>query len=555
MIETSNYEDILSILSSIQNNEEKDELVIKTLEAAAKISNADGYFLYKTTPENQIILDIVNIKSLHLNLSQTSCDKIHTPVDMANLKNKADKSTIEICAYSQEVINSTNIHNEQFIDTSFFKKFDLENDYNSVSVLAFPILDNNKDIISIIQFINAQKDSGKIVNFTKAEQEKIIATCQLISVLLEKQKTQNLYNEFLEGFISVLSKITASKTPSFTSYNKQVSFISQRLARAIISYYKNIYPDFEMTDTQWNILNLTSWLYDCGKAMIPDYILNKKSRLETAYNRIHEIRHRFEILRRDAHIEYLKKRLSNTADKQTLQAEFVEKVKKLHDDFEFIGKCNCSDSLTKEDFLRIDKIAEQTFTRYFDRSIGISADEQKLIDKKSSSSQEVEHVLQDRPEQILTPYNQGETSNLKTKYGRFNSSELKQIMEQKISSSDILSNIPLPHEYSDIHEIVASYTKTLKNLKSAPSDNSKTSVIAKILSLADIFIYLISNENSSKKGSSLSKTLKIMQKMKNEGKIDATLYDIFIKNDIYTDFAKEFLDTKQIDEINIEEII
>ena len=43
--------------------------------------------------------------------------------------------------------------------------------------------------------------------------------------------------------------------------------------------------------------------------------------------------------------------------------------------------------------------------------------------------------------------------------------------------------------------------------------------------------------------------------MKNEGKIDATLYDIFIKNDIYTDFAKEFLDTKQIDEINIEEII
>lgn len=61
-----------------------------------------------------------------------------------------------------------------------------------------------------------------------------------------------------------------------------------------------------MSPEDWYALHIASWLHDCGKVTTPEYIVDKATKLETIYNRIHEIRDRFEILRRDAHIEYLK---------------------------------------------------------------------------------------------------------------------------------------------------------------------------------------------------------------------------------------------------------
>jgi hypothetical protein len=122
-------------------------------------------------------------------------------------------------------------------------------------------------------------------------------------------------------------------------------------------------------------------------------------------------------------------------------------------------------------------------------------------------------------------------------------------------SANILSEFIFPQEYSEINEIIIAYKEILKNNKPTKENNSKVSIIAKILSLADYFVSLISTKAPLEKNKKLSEVLKIMQQIKNEEKIDPVLYDIFIKNDIYMDFAKEYLNNEQIDEINIEEII
>lgn len=556
MIDTANYDNIFSIISSIQNNDKKEDLIIKILDFASNLANADGYFFYNITSTKYINLERVKINSLHMNISGSSCDKIRHPIFIPDIKNKSKKKPLELCTISNEIINSPNIYSESVLDSSFFQKFDLINDYNTVSLLSFPLFNSAGNIISIINFINAKSPSGKIITFSQELQEKIISICQLISVLLERQQQSELYNKFLKSFVSTLSKIMHFKTPHIASHNKHVAYIAQQMAIILSSSTDNTFKNFEITDSEWDILNLASWLYDCGKIMVSDYILNKKSRLETVYNRIHEIRQRFEILRRDAHIEYLQKRLNNSADKETLQAEFVEKVKKLNDDFEFIGKCNNSLlDLKKEDFLRLDKIAEQSFTRYFNRSIGLSPDELRDIDNKTAANAETEYLLQDRPEQTTNIYNKGELSNLKTKTGALNLNERKKIQEYALNTTDILSDFPFPNKYSDIHEIISTNEKILKNFKSAPNDNSKITIITKIITFASIFASLVSKETPFSKNKKLSEIMKTMQKMKNEGKIDTDLYNVFIQNDIYIDFAKEFLDTEQIDEINIEEII
>ena len=95
-------------------------------------------------------------------------------------------------------------------------------------------------------------------------------------------------------------------------------------------------------------------MHDCGKITTPEYVVDKASKLEGIFNRIHEIRDRFEILRRDAHIRYLQKRLQNTDSQENLQTEFIETVKKLEDDFAFIARCNIGDNrLTDEDVERL----------------------------------------------------------------------------------------------------------------------------------------------------------------------------------------------------------
>ena len=64
-------------------------------------------------------------------------------------------------------------------------------------------------------------------------------------------------------------------------------------------------PKVNLTDEQWREFRIGAWLHDCGKVTTPEHIVDKATKLETVYNRIHEIRMRFEVLLRDAMIERL----------------------------------------------------------------------------------------------------------------------------------------------------------------------------------------------------------------------------------------------------------
>lgn len=557
LTEISEYEDIFSLLSAFQDKKKHHEVILDILSFASNISNADGYFIYKVTPSKYINLEYLHIKSLRLEFKGSSCDRLFPPAYIPDAKNKKLKRPIEICALVNDIINTPNVYNEPDIDTTNLKRLDLDYDYNCVSLLTIPLSDSNGRLISIIQFLNSQTSSGKITNFSEAIQKKIFSICQLIAIILERQQQNEIYHQFIESFISVLSKIIYSKSPHTASHNRKVPIIAQMLALAVTTNNDEPYKNFEMSDSDWNILNISSLLHDCGKTIVPDYILNKATKLETCTNRIHEIRNRFEILRRDAHIEYLQKRLNNISDKETLQAEFVEKVKKLHDDFEFIGKCNQATSkLTDKDLAKIDEIASQTYTRYFSRTVGLSKDELQNVSIDKANKSETENLLQDRLEQLNAPFHNGEIFNLKTMKGTINDIERSKIKEHASNTLDILSEIPFPQDYSDILDIIKTHKNIMKETKdSKTNDRSKTTIIGKIIAFASVFEQLSSSETPYNNIKKLSEVLKIMQAQKNSGILDADLYNIFIKNEIYIDYAKEYLDPSQIDEINIEEIL
>lgn len=555
MTDISESDYLFSLLSSAQTDKDQQTFVFDVLEAALNFSNSDACFLYKVTPSKYINLEYMNIKSLRLYVKGSACDKFFSPTFIPEAKNKKIKRPVEVCATTNDIINSPNIYNEPDIDASNIKDFDLSNDYNSVSLLALPLFDSNKNIIAVVQFINAKTPSGKTSAFSPSIQDKLMAFCQLIAFALENQQQHELSDKFLESFVLILSKIMMAKTPRLASISRQIPIVSQMIALALSSAGEGVFKDFDLSDKDWSCLNLASWIYDAGKIMAPDYLLNKKTKLEGVTNRIHEIRQRFEVLYRDAHIEYLQKRLNNVADKQTLQAEFIEKIKHLHNDFEFIGKCNTNSIEMNEDNLaRLESISSQTYICHFDKTIGLSPTEVEQFDKQSSSDNQTEHLIQNNSKQTNDVFSIDEITNLKIKNGNINNVERATLQEYIYSTSDILSDIPLSKEYSKTLEIINTYKNLVKNKNSIIKDNSETSIMAKIIYLASIFVYLSSKETSSKQ-KKLSEIMKFMQSLKNKKVIDEDIYTIFVKNNIYIDYAREYLDASQIDEINTEDIL
>ncbi len=78
------------------------------------------------------------------------------------------------------------------------------------------------------------------------------------------------------------------------------------------------------------------WLHDCGKVTTPEYVVDKATKLETIYDRIHEVRMRFEVLKRDAEIAYLeggRRRAAIETRCGALEAE----LRALDEDFAFVG--------------------------------------------------------------------------------------------------------------------------------------------------------------------------------------------------------------------------
>jgi len=73
--------------------------------------------------------------------------------------------------------------------------------------------------------------------------------------------------------------------------------------------------------------------------------------------------------------------------------------------------------------------------------------------------------------------------------------------------------------------------------------------------IADIFEALTASDRPYKKAKSLSESLRILSFMRNDKHIDADLFELFLSSGVYLQYAKKFLLSSQIDDVNIEDYL
>lgn len=550
--DTRKLNTILELNDLLISESNHSSVVEKIMDTAADICDADSYFFYNVNDDKFLTLSYSANRSLKI-FRHGSDNLIYAPtIFLPEVKSKETKTIAESCFFTKSIININNLYANPQYDNSFFSEFDEDNNYSTVSILSFPIITRKGDIVGIAQFINPRDESGHTLTFTPDIQNQVISACNLIGILLENKMLSEAYGQLLESFIEVLARAIDAKSPYTGAHCQRVPVIARLLATAAVQTDSGPLKNFEMSTDDWYTLHIASWLHDCGKVTTPEYIVDKATKLETIYNRIHEIRNRFEILRRDAHIEYLKKRLKNTDTPEKLQAEFIHKVKQLEKDYEFICQCNIGDKkMTTENIAELERISRITFMRYFNRMNGLSwAERDHIKDKEAYENPGLENLLQDREDLLFDKYNRGELYNLEIPQGTINKEEREKINEHIVVTIDMLKALPFPKELSKVVEYAGAHHERIDG-KGYPNGltGEQMSIPAKIMAIADIFEALTANDRPYKEPKKLSEVLKIMQGMKNSGHIDPDLYKVFITNQVYMDYAEQYISPEQIDDI------
>lgn len=390
------------------------------------------------------------------------------------------------------------------------------------------------------------------------------------AVAIDNQLLLRARKELLESFIQLVAGAIDAKSPYTGGHCQRVPELAKMLARAACDATEGPYAGFAMDADQWEALHIAAWLHDCGKVTTPEYVVDKATKLETLYNRIHEIRTRFEVLKRDVLVEKLEAELGEPGTARA-HAAAAGVLAELDEDYAFVAASNLGgEYLDPAAVARLRRIGERRWQRTLDDSLGLSADEQRRQPKPRPPLPASEKLLQDRPEHVLPRpateqlaadnrwgfrlsqpehlYNRGELHNLAVARGTLSDEERYKINEHIVQTIKMLQELPFPKHLRAVPEIAGGHHERMDG-KGYPRglSGAQMSAQARMMAIADVFEALTANDRPYKPGKHLSEALTLMQRMAREGHLDHELFELFLRSGVCRDYAERFMPPEQID--------
>ena len=446
------------------------------------------------------------------------------------------------------------------------------------SILTFQLNNRQGESIGLLALYSAKakKRDGKIdtqrINFLQT-------FSSFAAVSLESRELLQLQKKLLESFIQLLAGAIDSKSPYTGGHCQRVPVITKMLAKAACDSREDPFREFTLDDEHWEELHIAAWLHDCGKVTTPEYVVDKATKLETIYDRIHEIRMRFEVLKRDAHIRFYEQLVAG-GDRVTLEKSLHEEWQQIDDDFAFIAECNEGGEYLEPDKIeRLQQLANHTWLRTLDDRIGISWEEKQRKDRTPAPvlpmeepllGDKSEHLIfRKESEQMATDnpwgfkldvpehlYNRGELYNLQITRGTLTAEERFKINDHIVQTIIMLNRLPFPKHLRQIPEIAGGHHETM-NGTGYPKRliGEQMSTTARMMVIADIFEALTASDRPYKKAKTLSESIRILGLMCKDQHIDPELFELFLTSGVYLQYAEQYLTPEQIDSVDIEQYL
>ena len=524
-------EELTDIGVALSAEKDHSRLLELILSKAKALTCADGGTIYIRTEDNRLRFEIMITESLEIHRGGTSGQGIDfPPLPLYDAQGKPNVHMVAAwAAISGETVNIEDAYSDTNFDFSGTRAFDQQTGYRSRSFLTVPMRNHEHEIIGVLQLINAtDTKTGRVTTFSPLDQKLVESLSSQAAVTITNRYLIDAQQALFDSFIQLIADAIDEKSPYTAGHCRRVPVITNLLADAACRVERGPLRDFNMTDEEKYELEVAAWLHDCGKITTPEYVVDKGTKLETIFDRISVVDTRFEVLKRDALIKALRRRLQKHGADGDVSVdddpELAAELRGIDEDREYIRQSNVGgESITDEQVQRIDAIA----ARQWVTPDGSNGD-------------------------LLT---EEERQNLKIGRGTLTVREREIINNHVSVTIKMLESLPYPRHLRRVPEYAGGHHEKV-NGTGYPHGltGEQMSIPARMVAIADVFEALTASDRPYKKAMSLSQALSILGQMKLDGHVDPDLFDVFMHDKVYLKYAAEYLEPQHIDEVDLASI-
>jgi HD-GYP domain-containing protein (c-di-GMP phosphodiesterase class II) len=530
-------DELNEIGAALSLEKDLDTLLEKILTAAKTITRSDGgtlYLLERDGMEQRLRFAIVRTTTLGLNLGGTTGRPVTfdpIPLYLNGMPNSsAIAAHVALTGLPVIIDDAYLVEGFDFANT---RDFDRRTGYRSQSVLTVPMVNHDAEIMGVLQLINSIDPVTRgVTKFSKSDQRLAESLASQAAVAYENRQLIVQLENLFESFIELINSAIDEKSPYTGGHCSRVPILTMMLADAVDRTSDGPLARFRMTERDRYELRIAGLLHDCGKITTPVHIVDKATKLESIYDRIHLIDQRFEVLARDAQIEALQAKLSLASNRDLTREEIASWGERVNSRLR----------------ARLEQMAsDRSFLRRANQGVELmpAQDARRVRDIAEAYTWRNEHG-------DLVPFlTAEEVAALTIRSGTLTAEERKIVNHHIVSTIKMLESLPWPKYLKNVPEYAGGHHERMDG-KGYPRGlrGDQMSVQARIMAIADIFEALTAKDRPYKRGKKLSEAMHILGRFAVNGHIDPDLYRVFVREKIYVKYALQYVDPAQVDEVD-----
>lgn len=516
--------DIGLALSAEKNINKLLEMIV---DEARDLSNADAGTLYILDKyEKHLRFEILQNDTLKTRLGGTSGKAVTLPNVALFIDGKPNFSNVSsYAALTGESINIPDVYEAEGFDFTGPRNYDKATGYRSKSMMVVPMKNHENEIIGVLQLLNAQaQETGEVIPFSFEHAGLIASLGSLAAVALTNTQLIQELNNLFYAFIKSIATAIDEKSPYTGGHINRVVNLTLMIAEKINDAGKGPFRNVSFDKDEIEELKMAAWMHDVGKITTPEYVVDKATKLQTIFDRIHLVETRGQLIAQLLENDHLRRKVELMKEQNVsehrlaaLDKAFEEKLSELSRDLSFIKKCNKPGEFMEERKKAcIEAIAKKTYV------IG---------------GTEYPYLTSD------------EVHNLCVQKGSLTPEERQVVENHALMTMKILRQLPFPRKFAMVPEYAGSHHEKLDGSGYPRHLTGKDLPLqSRIMAVADIFDALTARDRPYKKAMKLSMVKKIMEYMKKDGHIDGEIYDLFVGSGLVYDYAIKHMNPDQIDE-------
>jgi HD-GYP domain-containing protein (c-di-GMP phosphodiesterase class II) len=482
------------------------------VDLARNFTNADAGVLY-ILEDSCLRYEIVQNDSLNMRMGGKHGETVPFPPVELNETNIS-----AFAAVNGISVNIPDVYETALFDFTDPKSFDKATGYRTKSMLVVLLRNHENDVIGVLQLLNAKdQETGEIKSFSADYEDLIEGLASQAAIAISKINLISDMEKLFEAFVKVMATAIDEKSPNTGGHIRRVANLTLTMAEVIHQKKDGIFKEVFFSEDSMHELRIAAWMHDIGKVTTPVEIMEKSTKLQTIFDRIHLIDLRMSYLLEKAEKEGLQKKISlmehgaGGVELSICVEETKIQIKEIIEIRQFIRDCNQPrECLEEENIKRLKSIAEMTY--------------------------------QDRDGTIEPYITDNELENLTVRKGTITRAERNKIKEHAYVTLRMLKQIPFTKKIKNIPHFAAAHHECLDG--SGYPLGLKGEEIpfeGKLMAVADIAEALTADDRPYKKALSLDEVHKILRKMAENKKLDADLVELFIEGRVYETYLNNYV--------------